>query len=27
MKQFYFTYDVDGLFTDFVDVGARVLGR
>ncbi len=27
MKQFYFTYDVDGLFTDFVDVAARVLGR
>ncbi|HDL84790.1 MAG TPA: glycerophosphodiester phosphodiesterase, partial [Candidatus Acetothermia bacterium] len=25
MKQFYFTYNVDGLFTDFVDVAARVL--
>lgn len=27
LKQFYFTYNVDGLFTDFVDVAARVLGR
>jgi len=27
MEQFYFTYNVDGLFTDFVDVAARVLAK